>query len=86
MKGVPEPALQPLHPEKPEPQIEPRTKWQKIATGNKTSQNAPQCEVTSYDRNRRAQVRVLHTWGPLIGHFKDYTERVFRRDWRKVSL
>lgn len=81
--GIPEPALAPLYPDKPEPAIVPRMKWQKIATG-KTSVNAPQCEVSSYDSTRRAQVRVLYTWGPLIGCFRDFTERVFRRDWRPL--
>lgn len=78
--GIPEPALQPLHPEKPEPPIVAGYVWQKIASG-KTSVNAPRIQVqrTINGRIRRIAVRQVF---PLPGPEYTMTERVFRRDWR----
>ena len=47
MNGLPEPALAPLHPDKPEPEIVKGDIWVKVATG-KTNVNAPRCEILAY--------------------------------------
>lgn len=80
--GIPEPAMQPLHPDKPEPPIVAGDVWQKIATGTKTSKNAPRCEIIGHDPAMRWGVAVLHINGKRAGARQDFSERVFRRDWR----
>lgn len=82
MTGTPEPALSPLHPDKPDPAIVKGDIWVKIATG-KTSVNAPTCQIMNVDveplrrsggvvRYRRLDCRVVDV----------VSVRVFRRDWR----
>lgn len=81
MNGTPEPALQPLHPDKPEPPIVAGEVWIKKASG-KTTQNAPRCRVLSFNPKLRAGVCVTHIWNGRDGNIQDFTERTFRRDWR----
>lgn len=73
--------MQPLHPDKPEPEIVKGDVWVKKASG-KTTGNAPRCRVFSFTPTRRASVRVTHLWFDRDGNIQDFTERVFRRDWR----
>lgn len=79
--GLPEPAMKPLHPNKPEPPIVAGDVWVKKASG-KTSVNAPRCDVLAYLgsegwRSRRVVYRVR---GQTVT--RRVTERTFRRDWR----
>ena len=78
--GLPEPALSPLHPDKPEPPIVAGDVWQKIATG-KTSVNAPRCKIVDYSPTLRHPVGIVPA-PPALGTTKYISERVFRRDWR----
>ena len=75
--GTPEPALQPLHPDKPEPPIVVGAVWRKKAS-RKTTVNAPRCRVEMVF-NKGRSVRV---WVRLDDDsHREHTERVFRRDW-----
>ena len=77
MNGLPEPALAPLHPDKPEPPIVKGDIWVKVATG-KTNVNAPRCEILAYLgsegwRARRVVYRVNR---------QTATHRVTKRTYR----
>ena len=78
MNGIPEPSMQPLHPDKPEPAIVEGDFWQKIASG-KTSVNAPKCKVLHYFPDSLRAVCIRHLPGTF---YTWHSERVFRRDWR----
>lgn len=82
MNKTPKPAMQPLHPDKPEPPIVVGDIWIKKASC-KTSVNAPTCQIMNIDieplrrsggvvRYRRLDCRVVDV----------VSVRVFRRDWR----
>ena len=80
MNGTPEPAMKPLHPDKPEPPIVAGDVWIKKASG-KTSVNAPTCRVLRFEPERRIAVRVLD----LSANVERYmSESIFRRDWRPL--
>lgn len=89
MNGTPEPTMQPLHPDKPEPAIGKGDIWVKIATG-KASVSAPRVRIDEvHDRGLTAvpmNFTVGHGWND--GHWEHCNgERyirfaVFCRDWR----
>ena len=80
--GIPEPALQPLHPEKPEPPIVAGYVWQKIASG-KTSVNAPKIRITQDGFEIRAKpVNFSGKHGFTLMNERGITRNILRRDWR----
>ena len=74
--GTPEPALQPLHPERPEPPIIVGAVWRKKASG-KTTVNAPTCTIVFYQPAWKSLEVTIKAKGITRRH----SERVFRRDW-----
>jgi hypothetical protein len=80
--GLPEPALSPIHPDKPEPPIELSAIWTATASG-KTSVNTPRCQVLD------AEMMPLRKSGGWVRYrrldrieTKTVSVRCFRRDWR----
>ena len=76
--GLAEPAMKPIHPDKPEPPIVAGDVWIKKASG-KTSVNVPRVKVLHYFPGNRRSVCVQHLPGSF---YTWHSERVFRRDWR----
>lgn len=81
--GTPEPALAPLHPDKPEPPIVAGDVWQKIATG-KTNVRVPLIYITqSGDAGLRVKpVNFSGKHGFVLMNDRGIKETVLRRDWR----
>jgi hypothetical protein len=87
--GLPEPALSPLHPDKPEPPIVTGAIWIKKASG-KTSVNAPQITIfRTYADLKTVEVKPVnfrtgHGW--VEGHWpwgaRSMRIEILRRDWR----
>ena len=71
-----QPALTPLHPEKPPREIVPGETWTTKASG-KNSPSRPRVVVFSH----RGKL-VTHTPDPSRGPFQTQLERTFRRDYQ----
>ena len=78
--GQPEPAMQPLHPDKPEPPIVASDVWQKIAT-KKTSVNTPKIRITQNGFEIRAKpINFSNKYNFTLINERNITKNILHHD------